>query len=177
VPAAAHRPALAAADGDAPRRSLLLAGGGMRVAYQTGVLVALQSAGLTFAHGDGTSGGIFNLAMLMSGLTPEGMCTRWRTLDPRAFASLSPVRRLLRGPPYPALGSSEGVRIKVFPHLGIDLERIRAAQGLAGTFNVCDFERKVTVPIPSDEVERRRGGAARCRWTPTTSSGGSTRAP
>ena len=62
--------ALAAGDADGPRRSLVLAGGGIRVAYQAGVLVALEEAGLRFQHADGTSGGTFNLAMLLSGLTP-----------------------------------------------------------------------------------------------------------
>jgi len=50
-----------------PQRSLILAGGGMRVAYQAGALRALFEAGLTFAHADGTSGGTMNLAMLFSG--------------------------------------------------------------------------------------------------------------
>lgn len=124
----------------------------MRVSYQAGVLVALQAAGLTFAHADGTSGGTMNLAMLMSGLGPQEMCGRWRTLDPRQFASLA-VRRLLGGPPYPALGSSAGIREKVFPHLGIDVDRIRAAEGMVGTFNVCDYGRKMNVAIPNDRVD------------------------
>ena len=52
-----HTPSLAAEEGS-PRRSLILAGGGMRVAWQAGVLKALEAAGLRFAHADGTSGGI-----------------------------------------------------------------------------------------------------------------------
>ncbi len=48
----------------APRRSLLLAGGGVKVAFQAGVLqVLLDEARLRFDHVDGASGGIFNLAM------------------------------------------------------------------------------------------------------------------
>ena len=42
---------------NAVRRSLVLAGGGMRVAYQAGALAALEEAGLRFHHADGTSGG------------------------------------------------------------------------------------------------------------------------
>ncbi|MEX0882971.1 MAG: patatin-like phospholipase family protein, partial [Cyclobacteriaceae bacterium] len=53
------------------KRSLILAGGGMRVAYQAGVLLALEEAGIEFTHVDGTSGGIFNVAMLASGLKPK----------------------------------------------------------------------------------------------------------
>jgi predicted acylesterase/phospholipase RssA len=154
TPAERHSPALAAGDGaEGPRRSLLLAGGGMRVAYQAGVLVALERSRLAYAHADGTSGGTMNLGMLMSGITPAEMCERWRTLDVRGFASLPPLRRLLRGPPYPALGSSEGIRHRVYPHLGIDVERIRAAQGIAGTFNVCDFSSKRCVAVESTEVD------------------------
>jgi len=154
VTAAAHRPALAAdGDHDSPRRSLLLAGGGMRVAYQAGVCVALQDAGLTFAHADGTSGGTMNVAMLLSGITPAQMCERWRTLAVRSFATLPSLRTLLRGPPYPALGSSDGIRERVFPHLGVDPARIRAAQGITGTFNVCDYGRKVNVAVPGQEVD------------------------
>ena len=48
---------------ESPRRSLILAGGGMRVAYQAGVIRALGEAGLVFAHGDGTSGGILGHRM------------------------------------------------------------------------------------------------------------------
>ena len=67
----AHRPHGAPVDAGAggtggPRRSLVLAGGGMRVAWQSGVVLALLEAGLTFAHGDGTSGGIFDLSAIFS---------------------------------------------------------------------------------------------------------------
>ncbi len=42
-----------AATPEGGRRSLVLAGGGMRVAYQAGVLAALERAGLRFHHVDG----------------------------------------------------------------------------------------------------------------------------
>lgn len=153
---AAHVPALAAgqdAGGSGPRRSLLLAGGGIRVAYQAGVLLALEEAGLTFAHADGTSGGTMNLSMLLSGLTPAQMCDRWRALRVGGFASLPSPRRLLRGPPLPALGSSAGMRSQVFPQLGIVPERIRAARGIAGTYNVGDFGAKASLAVEHLEVD------------------------
>lgn len=150
----AHTPALAADDDAAPvRRSLLLAGGGMRVAYQAGVMVALEQAGLRFFHADGTSGGTINLAMLLSGVSPGEACERWRTLDVRGFVSLPSRRWLLRGPPFPALGSSDGIRSRVYPHLGIDPQRIRAARGIQGTFNACDYTRKVNVAIAHQDVD------------------------
>lgn len=152
--AAPHVPALAAGEDDqGPRRALLLAGGGIRVAYQAGVLLALEEAGLRFAHADGTSGGVFNLAMVLSGVTPAQACDRWRALNPRTFASMWPVGRLLRGPPYPALAPADSIRERVLPRLGVDVERIRAARGVAGTFNVCDFEAKACVAVPHEEAD------------------------
>ena len=95
----------------------------MRVAWQAGVLKALEEAGLTFFHGDGTSGGTMNLAMLFSGLSPDEMCRRWRSLDVKDFVSLLPLRDYLKGLHVPALGDADGIVDKVFPHLGIDPAR------------------------------------------------------
>jgi patatin-like phospholipase len=151
---ASHTPPLAADDDEGGRRrSLLLAGGGIRVAYQAGVLLALEEAGLSFHHADGTSGGTFNLAMLLSGVAPGEACRRWRALNVRAFATPWPVRRLLSGPPYPALGSSEGIRHRVLPALGVDVERIRGAQGIEGTFNVCDYAAKECIAVAHTEAD------------------------
>ena len=125
----------------------------MRVAYQAGVLRALDEAGLRFAHADGTSGGIFNLAMLLSGLSPVEMCDRWRTLDVRDFGSLVPIERYVRAWDLLALGDADGMVQKVFPHLGIDAEKVRAATGMAGTFNVCNYTRKTNVAIPHERVD------------------------
>ncbi len=150
-----HVPHLAAAPGDGgPRRSLVLAGGGMRVAWQAGVLRALEEAEIGFHHGDATSGGVFNLAMLLSGLSPAEMCSRWAALPTRDFVSLLALPKYLRSPRWPGLASASGIDEKVFPKLGIDVDRIHAARGLDGTFNVCDFRRKVSVAIPHDEIAR-----------------------
>jgi predicted acylesterase/phospholipase RssA len=135
-----------------PRRSLILAGGGMRVAYQAGVLRALDEAGLAFDHADGTSGGIINLAMLLSGQTPAEMCRRWRGVDVRKFASFLPLDKYLDAGRLPALGDADGIRKDVFPALGIDVARIRAAGGIQGTFNVGNFNRKVSEAIPHQEI-------------------------
>jgi predicted patatin/cPLA2 family phospholipase len=46
------------------RRSLILAGGGLKIAYQAGVLqVWLDEAGIEFDSADGTSAACFTLAM------------------------------------------------------------------------------------------------------------------
>jgi predicted acylesterase/phospholipase RssA len=139
-----------------PRRALVLAGGGMRVAWQSGVVTALQDAGLAFAHVDGASGGTMTAAMLLSGLSPAEMVQRWDTLDVHEFSALLPLTDYLRGPAQlPALGDASGVRDEVFPHLGIDLDAVRAATartGAVGTFNVCDFTAKTCVAMPNDQM-------------------------
>ena len=81
-----------------PRRALVLAGGGIRVAWQAGVVQALDEAGLTFSHGDGTSGGIFTLGMLMSGVRPSELGQRWRTLRVQRFISFLPLRSYAKLP-------------------------------------------------------------------------------
>jgi NTE family protein len=134
-------------------RSLVLAGGGMRVAWQTGVVRALDEAGLAFDHVDGTSGGILTAAMMLSGQRPAQMGSAWSTLDVGGFASPLPLADYLRGPwALPALGDASGLLSTVFPHLGVDVAAIRAA-GVSGTFNVCDFVTKTCVAVPHTEVD------------------------
>lgn len=150
-----HRPAIAPDEGYAgPKRALILAGGGIRVAYQGGVMQALHEAGLRFAHADGASGGILNLAMLCSGLSPEEICRRWRTLDPKDSISLLPLRHYLRPHALPAMGDAGGLVDKVFPCLGIDVARINAIEGMVATFNVCNYTRKINVAFRHDEIDR-----------------------
>jgi predicted patatin/cPLA2 family phospholipase len=148
-------PLLADDDTDDPaadRRSLVLAGGGMRVAYQAGVLLALEQAGLRFQHVDGSSGGTMNLSMLLSGLDGAEICQRWRTLRQRRFGAALPWRAYgsLR---WPALGSADGLREQVFPHLGIDPALIRRAAGVIGTYNVCNFATKTAEVVEHPDVD------------------------
>ena len=146
------RCSLAAPPDETPRRALLLAGGGMRVAWQAGVLLAFQEAGLSFHHFDGASGGTLNLAMLLSGLSPDAMARRWRALDLQDFISLLPLEDYLKGA-WPALGGSEGVRDKVFPGLGIDFAALRACEGLSATFNLCNFTRKTLEAVEHTKLD------------------------
>ncbi len=145
-------PSLYASEGTEPRRSLILAGGGMRVAYQAGVLKALVEFGYKFAHGDGASGGTMNLAMLLSGLNPDQMCDRWRTLDVRKFGSPMPLEQYSHAWNMTGMASSEGIRKAVFPHLGIDIAAINRSTPMAATFNVCNFSRKVAEIITAPHL-------------------------
>ena len=149
-------PLLATADTASPtgeRRSLVLAGGGMRVAYQAGVLAALERAGLRFHHVDGSSGGTMNLSMLLCGQDSEEIGQRWRALRQRHFAALLPWRDYLGTLRWPALGGAQGVREKVFPQLGIDPDLIRRATGVAGTYNVCNFATKTAEVIEHQDID------------------------
>jgi len=135
---------------DAPTRSLLFSGGGLRAPYQAGALRALTDAGLAFDHVDGTSGGALNAAMMLSGRPPDDMWTRWRTFAPTDFVSLLPLTDYLDDPV--ALGDADGIRETVFPHLGIDLDRLRGASHLDGTFNLCNYDRKTNEVVPHAEM-------------------------
>lgn len=124
------------------KRSLILAGGGMRLAYQAGVLIALEEEKLRFDHVDGTSGGIFNAGMLASGLQAHDIAKRWRGLKIKNFMSLRPLKNYLKPLNMMGYADADGIRHKIFPHLGIDIEKINAHQGADITFNVCNFSEK-----------------------------------
>lgn len=156
----AQCPPIAAERGSAPRRALVLAGGGMRVAYQAGAVKALFDAGLRFDHADGASGGTINLAALMSGVAPDALCERWRALAVRDFAALRPRTEYLHAARMPALGSASGLAGKVYPALGIDIDRIRAATGIEASFNVCRFDDKTVVALPHTGLDLPRLVAA-----------------
>lgn len=136
------------------RRALILPGGGMRVAYQAGVVKALHDAGLRFSIADGASGGTMNLAALLGGATPDQLCARWRTLAVSHFVSLRPLAAYVRFPRIGALGDFDGIERQVFPHLGIDAGSVRQSWGVTATFNICDFEDKTVVPVPHHEISR-----------------------
>jgi predicted acylesterase/phospholipase RssA len=134
------------------RKSLVLAGGGVRLAYHAGVQVALQEAGIRFAHVDGTSGGIFGAAMVASGVAPLEQAARWRALRLRGFIQMLPPGNYLRQSRMRALGGSRGIRRKIFPALGISAEAIRANTDLETTFNVCNFSRKTLETVDGTRV-------------------------
>src|SRR5262245_21519823 len=120
-------------------RSLVLAGGGLKVGYQAGVLqVWLDEAGLKFDHADGASGGCFNLAMYCQGMSGVQIADNWRNLDP-----FLPVDVNLAGlwPTAPSLFTQDNVRARVFPFWKLDFNKIRQSNR-TGTFNVFNFSKK-----------------------------------
>ncbi|HEY4328062.1 MAG TPA: patatin-like phospholipase family protein [Mucilaginibacter sp.] len=134
------------------KRSLILAGGGVRLAYHAGVLIALEEAGINFNHIDGTSGGIFGTAMLASGITPKETAVKWRNLNLNGFMAALPIKKYFKPDDLPALGSADGIRKKIFPALGIDVKKINTNTGFEATFNVCNFSTKSVECIPGKDV-------------------------
>ena len=96
-------------------RALILAGGGLKVAFQAGVLqVWLDEAKLTFSHADGRSGGTFNLAMYCQHMSGRQIADNWRNLRP--LKGVSPNwRQYLKGPYASSLLTLDGYRRHVFP--------------------------------------------------------------
>jgi predicted patatin/cPLA2 family phospholipase len=132
---------------------LILAGGGLKVAFQAGVLqVWLDESGMTFDHVDAASGGVFNLAMMCQGLSGMDIANNWRHLNPRAGMSFNAAEfpKLLYAE---SLFTLDNYRTHVFTGWGLDWEKIRAS-ALTGTFNVFNFSRKeLQVIEPKDMTE------------------------
>jgi predicted acylesterase/phospholipase RssA len=133
-------------------KSLILAGGGARLSYQAGVILALQEEGIAFSHVDGTSGGIFNTAMLASGIEPAEMTKRWRKVNVMHFSSLLPFRDYFSKKTFTAFGSAKGMIDKVYPTLGIDVTRINTNTTIDATFNVCNFSKKSIEVLTNQNV-------------------------
>jgi predicted patatin/cPLA2 family phospholipase len=157
------------------RRSLILAGGGMKVGYQAGVLqVLLDEAGLTFDHADGTSGGCLNLAQLQSGLSGTRIADNWRNTGPFDLTSLQPVWRYLAPWRLPALLTFDRL-LRQLPVWGVDFERVRASE-LDGTYNVYNFTDKAFETHPGTELTPELFTAcfALPIWFPAVETGGKT---
>src|SRR5580700_5817595 len=123
------------------KRSLIMAGGGMKVAFQAGVLqVWLDETGLAFDHADGASGGTFNLAMWCQGMTGTEIADAWRRTKPTEGVSLNSPQfgRLLWSR---SLFTLDAYRRSVFPVWGLDWGKIQGSQREA-SFNAYNFTKQ-----------------------------------
>ena len=141
------------------RRSLVLAGGGAKIGWASGVLeVLLDEAGLRFDHIDATSGSVFNLGMLLSGRTGAEISAAWADLSPREFVSLHRWWKYFRPSRLPSLLTQQAAIDHIMPKWGIDLDRVRSCthvydHPMVATFNVCDFDTKRVVTFTNDEMD------------------------
>jgi predicted acylesterase/phospholipase RssA len=129
-----------------------MAGGGLKVAFQAGVLqVWLDEAGIAFDHADGASGGVFNLAMWAQGMSGRQIADNWRRYPPWQALDVD-----WRGALWPfgarAVLSFDRFRRNVLRGTwGVDMERIRQ-QAREATFNVYSFTRQTPVVVPAAEI-------------------------
>ena len=134
-----------------PKRSLMLAGGGLKIPFQAGVLqVWLDEAGIEFDHGDGVSAACFNLAMWVQGMSGTQIADNWRHFKPFTAVGInwSQLPLLFFAESFFKL---DAFRKKIFPSWGIDLNRIRASPRDA-TFNVYNFSKHQLRPVTTPEI-------------------------
>jgi predicted acylesterase/phospholipase RssA len=162
-------------EGDRPRRSLIMAGGGTKVAFQAGVLqVWLDEARVEFDHADGASGGVFNLAMWCQGMTGTRIADNWR--NNRPLRGIQPnVGAWLRFPFSQSLFRLDRYRRNVLTEWGLDWTEIRATTRQA-TFNLYNFSRlrhEVLTPAEMDE-DRLISAVSLPMWFPPVDIAGDT---
>ena len=134
-----------------PKRSLMLAGGGVKIAFQAGVLqVWLDEAGIEFDHADAVSAACFNLAMWVQGFSGTQIANNWRNTDPLTEVDLN-ASQLAHFLYAASLFDLDAFRNKVFPAWGLDLEKIRASKRQA-TFNVYNFSKHQLRPVTPSEM-------------------------
>jgi predicted acylesterase/phospholipase RssA len=156
-------------------RALILAGGGLKVAFQAGVLqVWLDEAKLTFSHADGASGGTFNLAMYCQHMSGTQIADNWRDLRP--LKGVSPNwRQYLKGPYASSLFTLDGYRRHVFPAWGLDWKQIRATDRSA-TFNLYNFSKNELRELSPSEMDEDHlvSAVSLPMWFPPSIIGGDT---
>lgn len=158
-----------------PKRSLMLAGGGLKIAFQAGVMqVWLDEAGIEFDHGDGVSAACFNLAMWSQGMTGRQIADNWRNHNPLTGVDVN-WSQLVRLVYAESLFKLDAYRKKVFPRWGLDWEKIRASNREA-TFNIYNFSNHELLPLTAPEMTEDFLVAAASLpiWFPPVRTGGNT---
>ncbi len=134
------------------KRSLMLAGGGLKIAFQAGVLqVWLDEVGIEFDHGDGVSAASFNLAMWVQGFSGTQIADNWRRFRPFAAVDVNWSQLLLRSFYAKSFFELNPFRKKFFREWGLDFETIRASPRDA-TFNVYNFSTHTLRPVEPAEL-------------------------
>lgn len=134
-------------------RSLILAGGGIKVGYQAGCLqVLLDEAGLKFDYVDGASGGCFNVAMLCNGMSGTQIADAWRNMNPWQMVSfnLKEYYKLLWAR---SIATTEGLRSKVFKFWDLNWDKIRSFKDPIATFNIYNFSEKRLLTLENSQMD------------------------
>ena len=135
------------------KKALILAGGGIKVAFQAGVLqVLLDEAKLEFDYADGASGGVFNLAMWCQGMSGTDIANNWRAMNPRTGVDFNwqEYGKLFYAK---SLFTLDKFRENVFTGWGLDWQKINSTNKHA-SFNVYNFskhELEILKPEQMDE--------------------------
>jgi predicted acylesterase/phospholipase RssA len=131
----------------------MLAGGGVKVAFQAGVLqVWLDEAGIEFDRADAVSAACFNLAMWVQGMSGTEIADNWRNTQPLSEVDVNApqLARLLYAA---SILDLNAFRQKIFPAWKLDFSKIRSSPREA-TFNVYNFSKHELLPIhPADMTE------------------------
>src|ERR1700722_11957463 len=155
--------------------ALVFAGGGLKVAYQAGVLqVLLDEAGMDFDLADGASGGVFNLAMWCQGMSGRQIADNWRAYRPlRAFTPN--LGAWLRGPWGASVLTFGGLRRRILTGFGMDWHAIRTTKREA-VFELFDVSRQRLESVPAAEINEDRllSAVALPMWFPPVRIGGDT---
>jgi predicted patatin/cPLA2 family phospholipase len=157
------------------KKALILAGGGLKVAFQAGVLqVWLDEAGLQFDLADGASGGTFNLAMWCQGMSGRQIADNWRNLPPFKTAGFNwkEYYKLIYAESFLSFAN---FRNQVFPFWGLDWAKINQ-NGREATFNVINFSKQDLEVITPERMNA--GYLAACvalpMWFPPVKINGDT---
>ncbi len=134
-----------------PKRALILAGGGMKVSFQAGVLqVWLDEAGIDFDLADGASGGTLNLAQWCQGRTGTEIADAWRTMRPSRAIQPDWLSWLLL-PLARSLFKLDRFRTADLRRWGLDWSAIRSSDRPA-TFNVWNVSQQRLEAVPHTEM-------------------------
>ncbi|WP_438026073.1 patatin-like phospholipase family protein [Sorangium sp. So ce233] len=157
------------------KRSLILAGGGMKVAFQAGVLeVWLDEAGLSFDHVDGASGGTLNLAMLCQGLSGSQIADSWRRFDPSLGLDLN-LEEYIKPLHAESIATLDRFRMAIREAWRLDFGAIRESP-VDATFNVYNFTKHALEALPPSVMTEDHLMAAISlpMWFPPVVIGGDT---
>jgi predicted acylesterase/phospholipase RssA len=159
----------------APRRALVFAGGGVKVAYQAGaVQVLLDEARIEFDLADGASGGVFNLAMWCQGMTGRQIADNWRNYQP--LGDFSPnLGAWLRGPCGASVLTARGLRSHTLTGFGLDWHAIRSTSREA-VFELFNVSRQELQSVPAAQIteDRLLSAVALPMWFPPVRIDGDT---